>query len=237
MRSSGNISPVVLRDAPVNRLAFVTYFKGEYGLHVLERKDEITKVASADFGTPGPIVDFQAPLTHTIVADNKKKKGKFEKLFLEGRPPVALGVTSGGDVFGGTQVTFTDVLGDQQFSLLMASVSQYRTMSFTWLNMERRMQWAHPGLQPDAVLLRPARRRLLRSGVQRPDRSRSRRGDPDHPGRQRVRDLSVQSLPPRRGVRRLQPLPGALQRSAARADLASSTSRSSSAAACSTTAA
>jgi hypothetical protein len=139
---SGNISPVVLRDSPVNRLAFVTYFKGEYGLHVLERKDEITKVASADFGTPGPIVDFQAPLTHTIVADNKKKKGKFEKLFLEGRPPVALGVTSGGDVFGGTQVTFTDVLGDQQFSMLMASVSQYRTMSFTWLNMERRMQWA-----------------------------------------------------------------------------------------------
>ena len=136
---------MVLRDTPVNRLAFVTYFKGEYGLHVLERKDEITKVASADFGTPGPIVDFQAPLTHTLIPDNKKKKGKFEKLFLEGRPPVNLGVTSGGDVFGGTQVTFTDVLGDQQFSLLMASVSQYRTMSFTWLNMEKRMQWAIQG--------------------------------------------------------------------------------------------
>jgi hypothetical protein len=142
---SGNLSPVVLREAPVNRLAFVTYFKGEYGLHVLERTEEITKVATADFGAPGPIVDFQAPLTHTMVADNKKKKGKFEKLFLEGRPPVALGVTSGGDVFGGTQVTFTDVLGDQQFSMQVASVSQYRTMSFTWLNMERRLQWALQG--------------------------------------------------------------------------------------------
>ncbi|HEX6163302.1 MAG TPA: hypothetical protein VFZ31_08055 [Vicinamibacterales bacterium] len=142
---SGNLSPVVLKDAPQNRLAFVTYFKGEYGLHILERKDEITKVASADFGSPGPIVDFQAPLMHTLVPDNKKKKGKFEKLFLEGRPPVNLGVTSGGDVFGGTQVTFTDVLGDQQFSLLVASVSQYRTMSFTWQNMEKRLQWAIQG--------------------------------------------------------------------------------------------
>jgi WD40-like Beta Propeller Repeat len=142
---SGNVSPVVLKDSPQNRLAFVTYFKGEYGLHVLERKDEITKVASADFGSPGPIVDFQAPLMHTLVPDNKKKKGKFEKLFLEGRPPVSLGVTSGGDVFGGTQVTFTDVLGDQQFSLLVASVSQYRTMSFTWQNMEKRLQWAIQG--------------------------------------------------------------------------------------------
>jgi len=142
---SGNLSPVILRGVPSNRIAFVTYFKGEYGLHVLERKDEITKVASADFGSPGPIVDFQAPLMHTLVPDNKKKKGRFEKLFLEGRPPVSLGVTSGGDVFGGTQVTFTDVLGDQQFSMLVASVSQYRTMSFTWQNMERRLQWAVQG--------------------------------------------------------------------------------------------
>jgi hypothetical protein len=142
---SGNVSPVVLKDTPVNRLAFVTYFKGEYGLHVLERKEEITKVASSDFGSPGPIVDFQAPLMHTLVPDNKKKKGKFEKLFLEGRPPVALGVTSGGDVFGGTQVTFTDVLGDQQFNLFVSSVSQYRTMNFTWVNMERRLQWALSG--------------------------------------------------------------------------------------------
>jgi WD40-like Beta Propeller Repeat len=142
---SGNVSPVVLKDSPVNRLAFVTYFKGEYGLHVLERKEEITKVASADFGSPGPIVDFQAPLMHTLVPDNKKKKGKFDKLFLEGRPPVALGVTSGGDVFGGTQVTFTDVLGDQQFNLFISSVSQYRTMNFTWVNMEKRLQWALSG--------------------------------------------------------------------------------------------
>jgi WD40-like Beta Propeller Repeat len=142
---SGNVSPVVLKDTPQNRVAFVTYFKGEYGLHVLERREEITKVATSDFGSPGPIVDFQAPLMHTLVPDNKKKKGKFDKLFLEGRPPVALGVTSGGDVFGGTQVTFTDVLGDQQFNLFISSVSQYRTMNFTWVNMEKRLQWALSG--------------------------------------------------------------------------------------------
>ncbi|MDP2055832.1 MAG: hypothetical protein Q8L75_19510, partial [Acidobacteriota bacterium] len=139
---SGNLSPVVLRDGANTRLAFVTYFKGEYGLHTLDRRDELTKVASADFGSPGPIVDFQAPISHQIVADNKKKKGRFEKMFLEGRPPVALGVTSGGDVFGGTQVVFTDVLGDQQFNMFISSVSQYRTMQFSWINMERRLQWA-----------------------------------------------------------------------------------------------
>ena len=64
------------RTRRTTALAFVTYFKGEYGLHVLERKDEITKVASADFGSPGPIVDFQAPLTHTLVAGQQEEEGQ-----------------------------------------------------------------------------------------------------------------------------------------------------------------
>ena len=51
-------------------------------------------------------------------------------MFLDGRPPVNVGVTSGGDVFGGTQITFSDVLGDKQFNLFAASISQYRTLSW-----------------------------------------------------------------------------------------------------------
>jgi hypothetical protein len=143
---AGNHSPVVLRETNGQpRIAFVTYYKGEYGFHVLDRKEPLNKAASADFGAPGPVIDFQAPMTHTLVAANKKKKGKFEKLFLDGRPPVNLGVTSGGDFFGGTQISFTDVLGDQQFSMFAASVSQYRTMSFNYLNLDSRFQWAVQG--------------------------------------------------------------------------------------------
>jgi WD40-like Beta Propeller Repeat len=143
---AGNYSPVVLREgAAGQRVAFVTYYKGEYGMHVLERREPINTAASEDFGAPGPVIDFQAPMTHTLVAANKKKKGKFEKLFLDGRPPVNLGVTSGGDFFGGTQISFTDVLGDQQFSMFAASVSQYRTMSFNYLNLDSRFQWAVQG--------------------------------------------------------------------------------------------
>ena len=55
---------------------------------------------------------------------------------------MAVGVTSGGDLFGGTQVTFTDVLGDKQFNIFAASVSQYRTMSFSYINLSRRLQYA-----------------------------------------------------------------------------------------------
>jgi hypothetical protein len=142
----GNTSPVVLNQGNgAKQIAFVTYYKNEYELHTLERKDPIVTAASSDFGSAGPVIDFQAPLTHTLVAENKRKKGTFEKLFLDGRPPVNVGVTSGGDVFGGSQVTFSDVLGDQQFSLFAASVSQYRTLSFSYLNLSDRFQYALQG--------------------------------------------------------------------------------------------
>jgi outer membrane protein assembly factor BamA len=139
---TANVSPVVLRDQKEPRIAFVSYYKGEYGIHTLARQEPLHSVASADFGSPGPVIDFQPPLTHTLIQSNVRTKGTFEKMFLEGRPPVNLGVTSGGDLFGGTQVTFTDVLGDKQFNFFAASVSQYRTLSGSYINLSRRFQYA-----------------------------------------------------------------------------------------------
>ncbi len=141
----GNWSAIVLNEGKTNRIAFISYYKGEYGIHTLERKDPLHTAATSDFGAPGPIIDFQAPLQHTLVTANIRKKGTFEEMFLEGRPPVNLGVTSNGDVFGGSQVTFGDVLGDQQFNLFAASIAQYRTLSLTYVNLARRLQFALQG--------------------------------------------------------------------------------------------
>jgi hypothetical protein len=143
----GNLYTVVLKEGSgTPRIGVITYYKGEYELHTLERRDPIVTAASSDFGTPGTnIIDFQSPLSHTLVADKKKKKGTFEKMFMDGRPPVNVGVTSGGDIFGGSAVNFSDVLGDQQFSLYAASISQYRTLSLSYLNLAHRFNYAVQG--------------------------------------------------------------------------------------------
>ena len=143
----GNVSVVpLLSEDKQQKIAFITYYKGEYGIHTVPaQKEALHTVASADFGSPGPVIDFQPPLSHTFVPANSRPKGKFEKMFLEGRPPVNIGVTSGGDFFGGTQVTFTDVLGDQQFNFYLESVSQYRSFSGSYMNMSRRFQYALQG--------------------------------------------------------------------------------------------
>jgi len=142
----GNVSPVVLRQGEAtNRLAFVTYYKGNYGIHTMEISEPLHTAASADFGSPGPIIDFQAPLSHTLVQDNTRRKGSFEKMVLEGRPPVNVGVTNSGDFFGGTSISFGDVLGDQQFNVYVASISQYRTLSASYVSLARRLQFALQG--------------------------------------------------------------------------------------------
>jgi len=139
---TGNVSPVPLHDGGNTRIAFVTYYKGDNGIYAITPGDPIAVVESEDFGSPGPVIDFQAPLSHTLVTANIRKKGRFEKMLLDGRPPIGVGITSGGDFFGGTAVSFTDVLGDQQLGLFVSSVQQYRSMSASYLNQSRRLQWA-----------------------------------------------------------------------------------------------
>jgi len=141
----GNFSPIILNEGKTNKIAFVSYFKNEFSIRTLERKEPLHTAASSDFGSPGPIIDFTPPLQHTLVKENQRKKGTFEKMFLEGRPPVNVGVTNNGDIFGGTQVSFGDVLGDKQVNLFAASISQYRTLSLSYVDLSRRFQWALQG--------------------------------------------------------------------------------------------
>ena len=143
----GNWAPVMLNESgtKTNKIAFISYYKGEYSIRTLERKEPLHTAASSDFGAPGPVIDFQAPLQHTLVKENNRKKGTWEKMFLEGRPPVSVGVTNNGDLFGGTQVSFGDVLGDKQINFFAASISQYRTLALSYVNLSRRFQWALQG--------------------------------------------------------------------------------------------
>ncbi len=147
--ATGNVSPAILREGATTRVAFVSYYKGENGIHVMSREKPVLSVPSSDFGAPAPIVDFQPPLSHVLDRQNIHRKGAFEKLMLDGRPPINLGVTSGGDFFGGTQVSFTDVLGGKQVNFFASSVSQYRTMALTYLNIERRLQYMLQGFTQD----------------------------------------------------------------------------------------
>jgi hypothetical protein len=69
---------------------------------------------------------------------------------LAGRPPLNLGITSSNTLYGNTQVTFTDVLGDKEVSFYAQSIAQYRTTALTYVNIEHRLQYALQGFSQDS---------------------------------------------------------------------------------------
>jgi hypothetical protein len=123
----GDMAPAPLTGRGGERLAFISYFKGEYRLQSIETSEPVKEVEQEVQLAAEAIVDFQPDVVHQVVSENKRKKGMFEGLFLEGRPPLNVGVTSGGDFFGGTQVALTDVLGDQNFLFTAVSVRELRS--------------------------------------------------------------------------------------------------------------
>lgn len=147
--ATGNVSPVVLHQTAGLKVAFISYYKSQYGIHEIMGDKPIATVDSADFGSPGPLMDFPAPISHTLMPDNIHKKGAFEGMSMAGRPPVNLGVSSSGNFYGNTAVAFTDVLGDKQMSFYFQSISQFRTLAFTYENIERRWQYALQGFSQD----------------------------------------------------------------------------------------
>ena len=136
----GTMTPAVLPGRGTERVAFISYFKGEYRLQTLETAEALKEVEQ-EVGQSTEIVDFVPDVTHQVVAENKRKKRTFEKLFLEGRPPLNVGVTSSGDFFGGSQVALSDVLGDHNFMMTAVSLREFRSYEGTYLNMSRRLHW------------------------------------------------------------------------------------------------
>lgn len=147
--ATGNVSAVVLPGEDETRIAFVTYFKGEYGVHTIVRDEPLYTASTTDYGAPGPNIDFQAPLTHTVISANAKRKGRFEKMFLEGAPPINIAVTNSGDFLGGTGITFSDVLGDQMFTVSAYSIQQFRTVAASYINLSGRLQYALQGFSQE----------------------------------------------------------------------------------------
>ena len=146
----GNVSPVVIHQPGALRVAFVSYYKGENGIHFISGDKPIATVAKGDFGGPGPVFEFTPPISHTLLRDNIREKSYWEKMSLAGRPPLNLGVNSSGTVYGNTQVTFNDLLGDKEISFFAQSVAQYRTTALTFVSAEHRMQYALQGFSQDS---------------------------------------------------------------------------------------
>ena len=137
----GAMAPAPLKTPRGERLAFITYYKGEFKLHTKDTAEPIKEVDQEVQAAAEGLVDFQPDVPHEVVPENKRRKKLFEGLYLEGRPPINVGVTSSGNFYGGTAIALTDVLGDQLFTFTVLSVSSYRIYDGRYTNLASRLHY------------------------------------------------------------------------------------------------
>ena len=137
----GAMAPAPLKTPRGDRLAFITYYKGEFKLHARDTAEPVKEVEQEVQAASEGLVDFQPDVPHDVVPENKRRKRLFEGLYLEGRPPINVGVTSSGNFYGGTAVALTDVLGDQNFTFTVLSVSSYRIYDVRYINLASRLHY------------------------------------------------------------------------------------------------
>ena len=144
----GNFAPALVLDSETGgeQVIFTSYYKADWGLYKLDLDNPVKEIPADQIArSEGPVIDFVPPVLHQVIPENKRKKGTFEKMFIDGAPPIAVGVTSGGDFYGGTGISFSDVLGDKNFTFMAMSVRQFRSYSGSYTNLSGRFQYSLQG--------------------------------------------------------------------------------------------
>ena len=156
----GNMTPAVLPGKGTERVAFISYFKGEYRLQTLEIGGAPEGGRAGGRVASEEVVDFQPDVVRTRWwRRTSGGSGTFEKLFLEGRPPLNVGVTSQRRLLRGQPGRALRRAGRPQLHLhrplRCASSAATRAPTST---SSRRLHWGFSALRQHPVLLRRALR-------------------------------------------------------------------------------
>ncbi len=164
-----NFSPVVFYESDKKRIAFTSFFKGQYRLFIMDLPQPVTVIAkdsepqggetlkktadmasaeaaakgeegtSREFPKEGPILSDFQP-TKNLVVDEKKVKDKNLRLIVSGRPSVITGVS--GDTFAvASGVVLQDILGDQEFRFYTSRIRGFQSYYAGYLNLGHRYQY------------------------------------------------------------------------------------------------
>ena len=232
----GNWSPIVLNEGKTNRIAFVSYFKNEYSIRTLERKEPLHTAATvglrrarADHRLPGAAAAHagrrQPAQEGTLREDVPRRAAAGERRRHQQRRHLR---RHPGELRRRARRQAGELLRRLDLAVPHAVAVLRRPVA--------PLPVGAAGLLADAVLLRPERRLLLRSVDRAAPQPRRCDRDADGARRQRDRHLSVQPLSPRRALGRPDPARRGIQRSDAAGSSRRPTSRRCTASRCCATA-
>ena len=144
---TGNFFPSPMPNES-NAILFSSFNKGAFQIFKSVLEGEVDEsVTFVDMDYEEEFERFEPIVTVDI--DEKKitpYKG-LSKLYLNNRPPIGAVISTDGSIYGGTSLSFSDLLGDHNFNLLAYQVRSFRSYVFSYANLKRRFQFVAEAFQ------------------------------------------------------------------------------------------
>lgn len=144
---TGNFFPHPMPNEP-GKILFSSFNKGAFQIFKSEmegQREESVTFADMDYEE-----EFQ-PFEPIVTVDIDEKKitpyKGLSKLYLNNRPPIGAIVSTDGSIYGGTALSFSDLLGDHNFNLLAYQVRSFRSYVFSYANLKNRFQYLAEAFQ------------------------------------------------------------------------------------------
>ncbi|MDH7513246.1 MAG: hypothetical protein QHH14_09905 [Clostridiales bacterium] len=138
---TGNFYPVPHPRDP-NRIVFSAFNKGSYQIFLAELKGLVEdRMAFAELPKEESLPGFRPSVSLDINQDKIEPYKGMQSLYVSGRPPVDVLVSSDGSVFGGTAISFGDILGDHNFYAMFFQSRGLRSYYFAYINQKKRLQF------------------------------------------------------------------------------------------------
>ncbi|UCE42432.1 MAG: PD40 domain-containing protein [Candidatus Aminicenantes bacterium] len=144
---TGNLFPHPMPNES-DTILFSSFNKGAFQIFKSEfegQKEESVTFADMDYDE-----EFERFEPIVSVDIDEKKIAPYKglgKLYLNNRPPVGAIISTDGSIYGGTALSFSDLLGDHNFTLLAYQVRSFRSYLFSYVNLKRRFQFAAEAFQ------------------------------------------------------------------------------------------
>lgn len=144
---TGNFFPSPMPNDP-ETILFTSFNKGAF--QIFKSKLEGTVEKSVTFAEMDYEEEFERfePIVAVDIDEKKIKPYKgMSKLFLDNRPPIGAILSTDGSIYGGTALSFSDMLGDHNFSLVAYQVRSFRSYIFSYANLKKRFQYIAEAFQ------------------------------------------------------------------------------------------
>ena len=138
---TGNFQPAAIPNSD-GEIIFSSFNKGAFQVFKSKLEGEVEKTISfVEIESEEEFKRFEPIVTVDINKDEIKVYKGLGKLYLTSRPPIDAILSTDGSIYGGSAVSFSDLMGDHIFSLQAYQVRNFRSYSFAYTNMKSRLQY------------------------------------------------------------------------------------------------